>query len=577
MATGSFVELPVNASEDQVLGSLDFDRTIAGAAPVFQPGLLARAHLGVLYCDNVNLLDDRVAAHVAAALDTGVVRVEREGVSAGWPAEFVFIGTYDEAEGPISPLLRDRVGLIVDADEALSLDERAEVIETADAFARHPAEVARQFEEGTDRIRRQLIRARRSVAGIKLSSGHKRRITESAARLGINGHAVDLFTVRAARALAALSGRRRVIDEDVEQAIGLVMVPRSPYRERPPENGAAHERPRAEPDVDSAPGEQGGSAETQGGEPTTGGLDILAPVVDARMPGTVFTLDKKLRRSTSGRRRLNRQGSGRYSGSTDRRPDEPRIAIDATLRAYAANHLSRKRTPRVNEGAVGGRARPMIDLGRDDLRYKVLKGRAGIHFVFAVDASGSMALNRMAHAKGALIRLLQEAYLKRDLVTLVAFRGKGAEVLLPPTRSVARARGMVEAVPLGGATPMAAGLVTAMEVARSARLRHRSQTMIVLMTDGRSNVEFADSGAGDRADRKAAIDRELIQVGESLAREGIGVVVIDTRHEFVSGGEARALAGILGARYAYLPHLRTDAVYHAVTSAAETLRSKVRD
>jgi magnesium chelatase subunit D len=198
-----------------------------------------------------------------------------------------------------------------------------------------------------------------------------------------------------------------------------------------------------------------------------------------------------------------------------------------------------------------------------DLRFKEFKHRSGILFIFAVDASGSMAFNRMAQAKGALTRLLQQAYLHRDKVALVSFRGASSEVLLAPTRSVELAKRLVDALPAGGGTPLSAGLVKAIELARLARLRGTSQAMLVLFTDGRANVGLGD---GHAAGTKATIGEELGQLGALLGSEEISSVVVDTKSRFVSSGEGEALARMLGARYLYLPRSDAAAVYDAITS-----------
>jgi magnesium chelatase subunit D len=254
------------------------------------------------------------------------------------------------------------------------------------------------------------------------------------------------------------------------------------------------------------------------------------------------------------------------------RTGDARVAIDATLRAAAPFQLSRRAQCELNrEQSSGAKAlkvamtpgRVKIDPG--DLRFKEFKKRSGILFIFAVDASGSMALNRMAQAKGALTRLLQQAYLHRDKVALITFRGERSDVLLAPTRSVELAKRLVDALPAGGGTPLSAGIVKAIELARLARLRGTSRAMLVLFTDGRANVGLGEG----RASRTAStILEELRQLGALLGSEEISTVVVDTKSRFVSSGEGDALARLLGARYFYLPRADAGAVYDAIASAA---------
>jgi magnesium chelatase subunit D len=255
------------------------------------------------------------------------------------------------------------------------------------------------------------------------------------------------------------------------------------------------------------------------------------------------------------------------------RTRDARIAIDATLRAAAPLQLSRRVRSELDrkqssdgeapkEAATTTQTR-RVKIEPRDLRFKEFKHRSGILFIFAVDASGSMALNRMAQAKGALTRLLQQAYLHRDKVALISFRGARSEVLLAPTRSVELAKRLVDALPAGGGTPLSAGVVKAIELARLARLRGTSHAMLVLFTDGRANVGLGDGRTGRAA---PTIGEELTQLGASLGSEEISSVVVDTKSRFVSSGEGEALARMLGARYFYLPRSEAGAVYDAIAS-----------
>jgi magnesium chelatase subunit D len=269
------------------------------------------------------------------------------------------------------------------------------------------------------------------------------------------------------------------------------------------------------------------------------------------------------RRSAAGNRgeTLNRV-RGRYVKSAPGQIGDGKIAIDATLRAAAPLQALRQR-----EGA-----QRRISITMDDLRFKRFKQKAGMLFIFAVDASGSMALNRMREAKGALARLLKAAYLHRDKVALVSFRGQQAEVLLPPSQSVERAKRSLDALPVGGGTPLAAGLLAALDLAKRAQRSGIRQTMLVLFTDGRANVS-GKADTGESASSKQMIQQELKQVGAALQREAIASVIIDTQAHFTSRGEGRALAELLGGRYVYLPQASSAEVYETVAATAAEIRS----
>ena len=253
--------------------------------------------------------------------------------------------------------------------------------------------------------------------------------------------------------------------------------------------------------------------------------------------------------------RPNAARAARVPAPTDHRASDARVAIDATLRAAAPFQLKRR-------ARVPGRAGVLIE--PSDLRFKEFKHRAGILFIFAVDASGSMAINRLAQAKGALTRLLQQAYLHRDKVALISFRGTSSEVLLAPTRSVELAKRLVDALPAGGGTPISAGVIKAIELARLARIQGMPQAMLVLFTDGRANVAL--SGSRTPTD-------ELEHLGRLLKAEGITPVVIDTKSRFISGGEGQSLSAMLGARYFFLPRSEVGSVYEVISKAARSERT----
>ncbi len=253
---------------------------------------------------------------------------------------------------------------------------------------------------------------------------------------------------------------------------------------------------------------------------------------------------------------------GRYVKSVTGQPGDGKIAVDATLRA-AAPLQALRRHERKQQG---------ITIEVDDLRFKRFKQKAGMLFIFAVDGSGSMALNRMSQAKGALARLLKEAYLHRDKVALVSFRGRQAEVLLPPSQSVERAKRSLDALPVGGGTPLAAGLLAVLDLAKRARRSGIRQTMLVLFTDGRANVGLKTEAA-DVAARRQMIRQELKQVGAALQREAVASLIVDTQAHFTSRCEGRALAELLGGRYVYLPQADAAEVYQTVAATAAEMRS----
>jgi len=567
------VELPLNITVDRLLGGLDLERTIATGRRELATGLLAQANGRALYVNDINLLDSSTATHVAHALDSRQVHIEREGLSAIQDADFMFVGTFNSGEGEPSSLLRDRVGLIVDSRTECSADEKAEIIDRAIRFDTDPFSFADDFAFETAELKSAIEAARERLPRVRVSKNHARQISQIAIRLGVEGNRADVFALKAARASAALARRIAVTEDDVVVAIQLVLAPRATRLPSPSE-----ETKEQAPDLEEDNHEAG-----DGNRDSIPGAieDAIIQAIDACVPKDLVSLAPRTPRPSRTGKRFKASTSirGRYVRSVMNRTRDARVALDATLRAAAPFQLSRQAQDELNRKQSSGAEalkvamtparRVKIDPG--DLRFKEFKKRSGILFIFAVDASGSMALNRMAQAKGALTRLLQQAYLHRDKVALISFRGERADVLLAPTRSVELAKRLIDALPAGGGTPLSAGVVKAIELGPLARLRGTSRAMLVLFTEGRANVGVIEQ----RTIRTAStIVEELRRLGAVLGSEEISTVVVDTKSRFVSSGEGDALARMLGARYFYLPRADAGAVYDAIASTARGQREQ---
>jgi magnesium chelatase subunit D len=574
-----FVELPLNATDDQLLGGIDLEATLAAGKRRALPGALARSDGGALYVDCVNLLDPASADNLAGALEDGVVRFEREGISAALPSRFVFIGTSDPAEGEVSANLRDRVGLLVETGGEDCATEGPDIVEQVLEFDRDPAGFVEGFAVETAAIKAHIEDARVRLPQIPIDREDINRVAQVAMSLGVEGNRADIFSVRAARASAALGGRDSVADEDIVAAIKLVLLPRAtrlPAIQPDSESPEAQTADAPEQTNRTSP-ESTGSAEA--GEPDrtpVGNLIIEAIGSPQLNEALALPGGKRIERVRTGsgkRARTTDSSRGRYTGVARFRHGHSRIAVDATLRAAAPHQISR----RAKRDAQSSEAEQLLDedvrrresrvnILPDDLRFKRFKRRSGALFIFAVDASGSMAVNRMAQAKGAITRLLGDAYFHRDKVALISFRGSQADVLLAPTRSVELAKRLVDAMPTGGGTPVSAGLVKALDLARGARLQKMSQTLVLLFTDGRANVELrAVDGK-----RSSELNEELRDIGRLLASAGINSLVVDTKSKFVSSGEGALLAQTLGARYLYLPNSGDEALFKVLGEMADT-------
>jgi magnesium chelatase subunit D len=574
------IDLPLNVTTDRLLGGIDLERTVETGAMHYTAGLLAEADGGLLLAAGINLLDTSLVDQVAAALEAGFVRVEREGMSATFHSRFRLIGTYDAAEGQVTAHLKDRAGLLIAGEPAGSAEDIMEAVSRAIRFEQDPRSFAEEFAFETALLQSSIADARARLGEIKMAADDLRRIAEAAVSLGVEGNRADIFAVKAARANAALDARDRVTDEDIIAAIKFVLLPRAT------KYPAAEEQKEDTGEVTDgeAVSEPGGGYERMGPNDSRGDdfverpdrpvEELIVEAMDSPAPAGALKLARgRIGRGGSGRRtQALDHARGRYVGSDSRRNKNARLAIDATLRAAAPHQIAR-RDRKIASRSDGAKDR-QVRIIPDDLRFKRFKRKAGMLFIFAVDASGSMALNRMAQAKGALARLLQQAYLHRDKVALISFRLSAAETILAPTRSVEVAKRIVDSLPTGGATPIAAALVEAMSLARLARSRGLSRAMLLLFTDGRANVGLHVGGRKEPSQGAESIPEELRRIGRVLETENIEAVVIDTRPRFFSTGEGQALAELIGGRYLYLPRADTAAIYNAVSSAAEEARRR---
>ena len=535
-----FEMLPLGSDEEALLGGLDLEATLARGARVVRHGLLARADGGLLAAEDCNLLPEGTVNLLLGALDAGEVRIEREGLSLRSPCRLRLVATFDPAEGPPRAHLLDRVGLIVPLPRLAPAGARGEIVR------RHLSPAADLWEEDLAVLRDVIAVARASLGDIRLSEPQARELTRAAVALGVQGHRADLFAQLAARASAALALRDTVQREDLELAVRLVLVPRAtqqptaPPTEPPP---ATETPPQSSEDTPPDPPTE---------PPADGDVELTEEVLAALaidLPDVLATLPfRSARGGRSGSRGSTDGTRGRHVTSVPGTPREGRLDVIATLRAAA--RWQRLRPHGVRRVVVRG----------EDIRIKRFRDKAGALFVFAVDASGSMALNRMRQAKGAVHALLERAYVNRDRVALMSFRGQGAELLLPPTGSVELLRRAVDQIPTGGGTPLAATLVAALEVAQQARRRGLQNVVLVLLTDARANV-------GLKADR-AGVEDELRQLALLTAASGLKALVIDTQRSYLSQGSAQKLATWLGGQYLYLPGASGATIAAAAQSAA---------
>ncbi|MGW0556269.1 putative cobaltochelatase [Streptomyces sp. NPDC002926] len=560
------VELPVGASEDRLVGALDIERALAEGVKAFEPGLLADAHRGILYVDEVNLLHDHLVDLLLDAAAMGASYVEREGVSVRHAARFLLVGTMNPEEGELRPQLLDRFGLTVEVAASREPDQRVEVVRRRLAYDDDPAGFADRWSDEESAVRARIAAARALLSRVRLGDGALRQIAATCAAFEVDGMRADIVMARTATALAAWAGRTEVLAEDVRQAALLAL----PHRRRrnpfdapgldedkldetleefgdddpdpdPDGPGGGGQPPQGGPDVppqgDAGQGDTPAQAESaEGGAPQAGGGEQQA--VRAAEPFRTKMLSVPgLGEGAAGRRSRARTEQGRTTGARRPRGALTKLHLAATVQAAAPHQRARGRSGR---GLV---------VRRDDLRQANREGREGNLVLFVVDASGSMAARqRMSAVKGAVLSLLLDAYQRRDKVGLITFRGKDAEVALPPTSSVDAAAARLQTLPTGGRTPLAAGLLKAHDVLRVERMRDPSRRpLLVVVTDGRATGGVDPVALASRAARLHSA-------------EGTAAIVVDCEWGPVRLGLAGTLAGDLGGTAVTLDELHADSI-----------------
>ena len=575
------VTLPLNATEDRVAGGIDFSLAVRTGARAMQQGLLARAHNGFLYVDEVNLLDDHIVDIILDAAASGTNRIEREGISFCHEAQFILVGTMNPEEGELRPQLLDRFGLCVEVSSIHDIEKRILLMEKKEAYDADPERFSKQYQTDAKSLSDRIIRGKKLLDQVVFPGDLRAFVADLCSSSHVAGHRADLVIEQAAAALAAFCGNTRVGMDEVTQVAPFALIHRKRDPMPPPpdhdhnQESNKENNPQTEPDPPNPPSSDKGPdnqpedaedtrppeetppeeqaiepeetdvSETENRDDDSARNEVLEKIFEIgetfRVKPFTAPKDRMLRRG-SGKRSRSRTAAkqGRYVRSTLPRGN-PDIAFDATLRAAAPYQMQRRN--------ASGLA---VILKDQDIRKKIREKRIGNFLLFVVDASASMgARGRMSASKGAIMSLLLDAYQKRDKVAMVTFRQQEAWVNLPPTTSVELAGKLLAEMPVGGRTPLSAGLVKGYELMKIHLLKEpEARPMAIIITDGRGNVPLGNQSPV----------KESLALAEKMAEEKrIQFIMVDSESQgALTFGLARKLAENLSARYFKIQDLKVN-------------------
>lgn len=580
-----WVEIPISITEDRLFGSIDTEEAIRSSHKKLLPGLIDEADQGIIYIDDVNLLRDDLLSAVLNIREAGSYRLERDGLSEERQTSFTVLAVMNPESGTLSASSLDRFGLFAEADPSYDDETRLEIIRRVLDFEKDGLAFRAKWQEETDALKKKIRDARAALSLVEVSSAMIQLAAVYTLKAHVAGHRADIYLIEAARAKAALEGRKYVLPKDLEKAAEFVLPHRmrkaeeqqaEPAEEMPQEHPEESNKPQQEeeqqtpqdnefshPPEAQPPQMDTEDADDSNHEQNEDNAQMSNPrgqsrerIDDADLhvnlpPMWIEPSKDRKPKKGSGKRSLTMTDlmQGRYVRAEIPKAKTSDIAFDATLRAAAPYQKARP-----SNGCA-------VVIRKDDLRSKIREKRTGNIFLFVVDASGSMgARERMRTVKGVIFKILLDAYQKRDRVGMVAFRKNQAEVLLPVTRSVDFAQKKLASMPTGGKTPLAKGLLKAEDVLDMLYRQDANQDpVMILITDGRATSPL-NKGTNPVTD--------ALEEAKRIGRRNIPVAVIDTESGFIKLGLAKKLAKAMGASYFQVDKISEDQLLHIWRTAA---------
>ena len=569
------VNLPLNITEDNLLGSLDIEKTLKTGKKVFQDGLLKKCHNNILYIDEVNLLGDSIISNILEVASREINYIEREGISISHQCKFVLIGTMNPEEGGLRPQLLDKFGLYVNVEGSDDILERVKIIKKRLEFEDNPRKFCEKYKEDNEALREKIFRAKERLSEIKASEQIINIAIKIVEEVNTTGNRAEIILIETAKGLAALDGRKYLNISDLKEAAEFVLPHRTNQKnqsvskddrenmenensdeqenngnnnelaERDQKNQEKEENNQEEncnTDDKSEIEEDENIENSQEKKENSSELEEEFKIGDIFKVKDIFldSVRDNKKRSGTGKRCKTKSGSlqGKYVKSIIPKGKIIDFAFDATIRAAA---------PYQKKSDINGLK---IKIRKEDIRVKVRERRTGTSILFVVDSSGSMGVKkRMEAVKGAIMSLLKDAYEKRDRVGLVAFRKDCAEELLPITRSIDLAQKKLEKLTTGGKTPLAAGIERAYNIIKKELKKDEKVVPLILfLSDGKAN--YSISG-------KDPI-KESLELAQKIKKENIRTIVIDTEEGFIKLEMAKTLSEALGAEYYKLENLKSE-------------------